>query len=70
MRSTQVFHHFTVEMQEQPSWHLISTHPPVTSQYGMLSAFSFIVVPTKSDSDVMFCLQLLSNTLTCTLHLS
>ena len=28
------------------------------------------VVPTKSDSDVMFCLQLLSKTLTCTLHLS
>ena len=28
------------------------------------------VVPTKSDSDEMFCLQLLSKTLTCTLHLS
>ena len=28
------------------------------------------VVPTKSDSDVIFCLQLLSKTLTCTLHLS
>ena len=28
------------------------------------------VVPTKSDSDVIFCLQLLSETLTCTLHLS
>ena len=28
------------------------------------------VVPTKSDSDVVFCLQLLSETLTCTLHLS
>ena len=27
------------------------------------------VVPTKSDSDVIFCLQLLSKTLTCTLHL-
>ena len=29
-----------------------------------------IVVPNKSDSDVIFCLQLLSKTLTCTLHLS
>ena len=29
-----------------------------------------IVVPTKSDSDVLFCLQLLSKTLTCALHLS
>ena len=29
-----------------------------------------IVVPTKSDSDVVFCLQLLSKTLTCSLHLS
>ena len=28
------------------------------------------VVPTKSDSDAIFCLQLLSKTLTCTLHLS
>ena len=28
------------------------------------------IVPTKSDSDVLFCLQLLSKTLTCTLHLS
>ena len=28
------------------------------------------VVPTKSDSDVIFCLQLLSKTLTCTLKLS
>ena len=28
------------------------------------------VVPTKSDSDVIFCLQLLSKTSTCALHLS
>ena len=28
------------------------------------------VVPTKSDSDVMFCLQLLSKTLACPLNLS
>ena len=28
------------------------------------------VLPAKSDSDVVFCLQLLSKTLTCTLHLS
>ena len=27
------------------------------------------VVPTKSDSDVIFCLQFLSKTLNCTLHL-
>ena len=30
----------------------------------------FTVVPTKSDSDEMFCLQLLSKQLTCTLHLT
>ena len=30
----------------------------------------FTVVPTKSDSDVIFYLQLLSKTLTCTHHLS
>ena len=28
------------------------------------------VVPTKSDSDVIFCLQLLSKALVCTFHLS
>ena len=28
------------------------------------------VLPAKSDSDIMFCLQLLSKTLACTLHLS
>ena len=28
------------------------------------------VVPTKSDSDVILCLQLLSKTLKCTLHFS
>ena len=28
------------------------------------------VMPTKSDSDIIFCLQLLSKTLICTLHLS
>ena len=28
------------------------------------------VVPTKSDRDVILCLQLLSKILTCTLHLS
>ena len=28
------------------------------------------VVPTKSDSDTILCLQLLSKTLTCRLHLS
>ena len=31
---------------------------------------NYTVVPTKSDSDAIFCLQLLSTTLTCTLHLS
>ena len=30
----------------------------------------FTVVPTKNDCDVILCLQLLSKTLTCTLHLS
>ena len=28
------------------------------------------VQPTKSDSDVIFCLQLLSKALTCTFHLT
>ena len=28
------------------------------------------ILPAKSDSDVVFCLQLLSKKLTCTLHLS
>ena len=39
---------------------------PVYSFRGFWST----VVPTKSDSDVLFCFQLLSKTLICTLHLS
>ena len=40
--------------------------------YGNVSkkSESLTAVPTKSDSDVLLCLQLLSKTLTCTLHLS
>ena len=32
----------------------------------LLEKFLLTVVPTKSDSDIIFCLQLLSKTLTCT----
>ena len=35
----------------------------------LLGHFMSTVLPAKSDSDVVFCLQLLSKTLTCTLHL-
>ena len=38
------------------------------SEYTEMRLFA-TVVPTKSDSDVILCLQLLSKTLTCTLHL-
>ena len=31
--------------------------------------YAYTVVPTKSDSDILLCLQLLSKILTCTLHL-
>ena len=41
------------------------TIPGVTKNTGTSTA-----MPTESDSDVMLCLQLLSKTLTCTLHLS
>ena len=34
-----------------------------------LTVYTYTVMPTKSDSDVIFCLQLLSRTLTCSLHL-
>ena len=34
------------------------------------SDYIFTVVPTKSDSDLIFCLQLLSKSLTFTIHLS
>ena len=33
------------------------------------SLVPFTVMPTKSDSDIIFCLQLLSQILTCTSHL-
>ena len=39
--------------------------------YKIIALMQFtIVVPTKRDSDVKLCLQLLSKTLTCSLHLS
>ena len=44
------------------SLHLFTSRPVVS--------VSNTVVPTKSDSDVIFCLQLLSKTLTCTIRLS
>ena len=34
-----------------------------------IDKYARTVVPTKSDSDIIFCLQLLSQILTCTLHL-
>ena len=34
------------------------------------SLSKYTIVPAKSDSDVVFCSQLLSKTLTCTLHIS
>ena len=42
----------------------------ITVQAGFTSfIISSTVVPTRSDSDVILCLQLLSTTLTCSLHL-
>ena len=35
-----------------------------------MNAYITTVITTKSDCDVILCLQLLSKTLTCTLHLS
>ena len=50
------------------TWHNNSSCYDSDVQFTFM--LSFTVVPTKSDSDVMFCLQLLSKTLTCSLHLS
>ena len=36
----------------------------------IISGIVCTVLPAKSDSDAVFCLQLLSKTLTCTLNLS
>ena len=36
----------------------------------LVFSFTCIVVNTKSDSNVMFCIQLLNQTLTCSHHLS
>ena len=42
----------------------------VSSVYGNgLTMIQPTVVPTKSDNDIIFCLQLLIKTITCTLHL-
>ena len=42
----------------------------LAASYRLPTGYKCTVVPTKSDSDVIFCLQLLSKILTCTLHLS
>ena len=39
-------------------------------EIGLMSILIATVVPTKSDSDALFCLQLLSKTFTCTLQFS
>ena len=50
----------------QVSLYVISIKHLRAGPYGMNIT---TVVPTKSDSDVILCSQLLSKTFTCTLHL-
>ena len=73
------FHDFRESNQQKlmggGSGQLVSTGPKsLFSQSYQLRmdrrSVNSTVVPTKSDSDVILCLQLLSKTLTCTLHLS
>ena len=49
---------------------MISFENSVLNFKQMVTVLICTVLPVKSDSDVMFCLQLLSKTFTCTLHLS
>ena len=46
---------------------LVATHAP---QVCMILTYDTTVLPAKSDSDVMFCLQLLIKALICTFHFS
>ena len=51
----------------------VSCIAPKTKLCFLFVQFMFLVtttVPNKSDSDVIVCLQLLSKTLNCTLHMS
>ena len=50
-----------IALSETPKTGFVASRP---------NYYSTTVVPTNSGSDEMFCLQLLSKTLTCTLHLS
>ena len=64
--------HTTHEIFKQILFHVINTilHSWSYNLYiSIKRKHSCTVVPTKSDSDVIFCLQLLSKTLTCALHL-
>ena len=45
-------------------------HELIHMLFVVTNSFNFTVVPNKSDSDALFCLRLLGNTLVCTLHLS
>ena len=49
-------------------WHFMTSI--FVDKYGSGHLRNSTVLSVKSDSDVVFCLQLLSKTLTCTLHLS
>ena len=50
--------------------HTFFTFVLFTGSVNSLISNGATVAPTKSGSHVIFCLQLLSKTLTCTLHLS
>ena len=73
--SNIVFYHFNMSFL---AWHMSKTVKHCADVLLSLLTYlpptvplmRFTVLPTKSDSDVIFCDQLLSETLTCTLHLS
>ena len=53
---------------DSDGWMCSKTTVTVRAECFPMDAHVITVVPTKSDSDVIFCLQLSSKTLTCTLY--
>ena len=62
-------HLFEMFENDSPSYIMFPLDAFDIDVHFLFDTYTITVVPTNSDSDVIFCLQLLRKTLTCTLHL-
>ena len=70
VKSEKTLRFLEVSIRRVGTTHLVRRHLDISRQVNRAGILTGIIVPTKSDSDVIFCLQLLNQTSTCTHHLS